>query len=126
MKILVYIEKLFQAHNVISGYACELREDRCFTSYLDDPAWWIVDLQQSYIITRIRILCGYNADKIENAEIRIGNSPTAVNNPLAMRITETYPGYFGLLDLTFDAPAEGRYIGMVNRHLALCRFEAYP
>jgi hypothetical protein len=90
------------------------------------PTWTIIDLEQTVFVTRIRI---YNrfapdccANKLKNFNLRLGNSPTFLNNPACALDQANFENF-----RDFTCILSGRYfsIDMPLTYLHLREIEIY-
>ncbi|KAA8591899.1 hypothetical protein FQN60_017273, partial [Etheostoma spectabile] len=100
----------------------------CSHTKTHNNPWWRVDLIESYIVTSVIVTNRDSfAERINGAEIRIGNSleGNGVTNPLAGKISSIPAG--SSFTLTFNQRVEGRYVVVVlpgsDRTLTLCEVE---
>ncbi|KAM9353560.1 uncharacterized protein ABDE67_005946 [Symphorus nematophorus] len=127
-----HVNALGSAYNAIDGNRdSNYASGSCTLSAEQTNPWWRVDLLESYIVTSIIITNRGDccADKINGAEIHIGNSlqDNGVTNPVVAVITRIPAGRS--LKITFTRRVEGRYVIVAipgsRKVLTLCEVEVY-
>ncbi|XP_026099138.1 fucolectin-like isoform X2 [Carassius auratus] len=102
----------------------------CTHTDLESNAWWKLDLMKAYNVNRVTITNrnGCCSDRINGAEIRIGNNSSNVfSNPVCAVVSTIPEG------ATYSYPCygmKGRYVsvdlpGPTAQHLTLCEVEVY-
>ncbi|XP_072317080.1 uncharacterized protein [Eucyclogobius newberryi] len=122
--------ELGAASNAIDGKRDSVYfHNSCTHTFTTTDPWWRVDLRESYIVTSITITNRGDccAERLDGAEIRIGNSldNNGNNNPLVATISHLSAGV--LHKFTLPNPAEGQYVNVflpgTNKYLTLCEVE---
>ncbi|XP_039505385.1 fucolectin-1-like [Pimephales promelas] len=119
----------WNAHSAIDGIKLAPGE-ASFCSHTDEETnpWWRVDLLDNYYITQVIIInrIDGNPERINGAEIRIGNSleNNGNNNPRCVVVPSISAG------ASFTFPQiEGRYVNVIlpgaSKVLTLCEVEVY-
>ncbi|XP_062395744.1 uncharacterized protein LOC134083436 [Sardina pilchardus] len=120
------------AHNAIDGNRDpHFHHGSCTATDTQTNPWWRVDLLNSYIITSVIITNrgDYAPERLNGAEIRIGNSlqDNGNNNPVAGVISSIPAGRS--LSFTWNNGIQGRYLNVflpgTNKLLTLCEVEVY-
>uniref|UniRef100_A0A3B4T626 F5/8 type C domain-containing protein n=1 Tax=Seriola dumerili TaxID=41447 RepID=A0A3B4T626_SERDU len=120
------------AYNAIDGNReSALLSGSCSHTASQTNPWWRVDLLESYIVTSVIITNRGDccAERINGAEIRIGNSVqyNGVTNPLFGIINQIPAGKS--FRMFFARRVEGRYVTVVlpgvDKTLTLCEVEVY-
>ncbi|RXM27089.1 Pentraxin fusion protein [Acipenser ruthenus] len=103
-------------------------KESCTYTNTDSPSWWRVDLKDTYeistvIITNRKDCCH---ERLQGAEIRIGDSPDVSKNARCGVVTDTTPGSVH----TFCCDGlVGRYVTIMipgrKENLTLCEVEVY-
>ncbi|KAL1255448.1 hypothetical protein QQF64_013509 [Cirrhinus molitorella] len=119
------------AQNAIDGNSETVYElGFCAHTLEENNPWWRVDLNKSYKVSRVVITNRGDccAERIEGAQIRIGNSleNNGNNNELAATVGPILSG----VRKTFKfKPIEGRYVNIflpgTKKYLALCEVEVF-
>ncbi|XP_067456703.1 fucolectin-1-like [Thunnus thynnus] len=120
------------AYNAIDGNReSSFSAGSCSHTMEQPNPWWRVDLLESYIVTSVIITNRGDccADKIDGAEIHIGNSleGNGATNPVVGVISKI--SAVDSFTLTFSNRVEGRYVTVLlpgsQRTLTLCEVEVY-
>uniref|UniRef100_A0A8C6TL17 Fucolectin tachylectin-4 pentraxin-1 domain-containing protein n=1 Tax=Neogobius melanostomus TaxID=47308 RepID=A0A8C6TL17_9GOBI len=125
-------DELGAASNAIDGNRDSIYSHKSCTHTLttSDP-WWRVDLRYEHAITSIVVknrgdCC---AQRLDGAEIRVGNSlaNNGNDNPVAITISHIPLGLSKTFK--FTKPVEGRYVNVflpgTDKYLTLCEVEVY-
>ncbi|XP_051949140.1 uncharacterized protein LOC127620084 [Xyrauchen texanus] len=102
----------------------------CTHTQIENDPWWRVDLLEVYIVTKVTITNRGDCceERIEGAQIRIGNSleNNGNNNELASTVSSIPPG--GTKTFKFK-PIKGRYVNIFlsggNKILTLCEVQVF-
>ncbi|XP_030638987.1 uncharacterized protein LOC115819623 [Chanos chanos] len=122
------LNSLSAAKNAIDGKHSGVLDGSCAQTESETNPWWRVDLLEVYSITSVTITNRADccSDRINGAEIRIGNSPDndGNSNPRCSVISSIPPGG----STTFKCHGmEGRYVSVFLRgykqQLTLCEVE---
>ncbi|XP_048057805.1 fucolectin-7-like [Megalobrama amblycephala] len=124
-------DKLAAAQKAVDGNRNPIRKHgSCSHTNADKDPWWRVDLLEVYMVTRVSITNrgDGNAERINGAQIRIGNSleNNGNNNQLAATV-ESIPA--GETKTFKFHPIKGRYVNIFihgrNEYLTLCEVEVF-
>jgi len=99
--------------------------DGTFITYAEPQAWALIDLEQTMFVTMIRV---YNNEqccdeRLDNFQIRIGDSSTFSNNPACVSNQPSFKGY-----RDFSCVYNGRYVSLQkfsSNHLMVQEIEIY-
>ncbi|CAH1775088.1 unnamed protein product [Owenia fusiformis] len=99
------------------------------TSDTGEDPWWMVDLEQKFIISRVEIYnrgdcCG---NRLKNFEIRVGNSTDIATNSICATHDDEVPKG-GKEILTCGTPIYGRYVSIqkkIKGVLTLCEVKVF-
>uniref|UniRef100_A0A1A7X759 F5/8 type C domain-containing protein n=2 Tax=Iconisemion striatum TaxID=60296 RepID=A0A1A7X759_9TELE len=118
------------AINAIDGNRdSQMFDGSCTHTTSQTNPWWRVDLLQSYIIDHINVTNRGDccSERINGAQIRIGDSPDWRLNPRSGTIYQIAAG--GTFSKYYPSGVEGRYVTIlitgVNKILSLCEVEVY-
>ncbi|KAK7138550.1 hypothetical protein R3I93_015859 [Phoxinus phoxinus] len=117
-------------HAVEGNRDSDARHGSCSHTNADRDPWWRVDLGKVYEVTRVSITNrgDYGPERINGAQIRVGNSleNNGNNNELAATVVSISAG----VTKTFKFnPIKGRYVNIIipgrNEYLTLCEVEVF-
>ncbi|XP_076846232.1 uncharacterized protein LOC143491266 isoform X1 [Brachyhypopomus gauderio] len=119
------------AYNAIDGNRdANYNHGSCTATKTQTDPWWRVDLLDEYTVTSVTVTNRKDccSDKINGAEIHIGNSllNNGNNNALAGVISSITAGHS--VTYNFEKGVSGRYVSVVipgKNQLTLCEFEVY-
>uniref|UniRef100_A0A8C5WB18 Fucolectin tachylectin-4 pentraxin-1 domain-containing protein n=1 Tax=Leptobrachium leishanense TaxID=445787 RepID=A0A8C5WB18_9ANUR len=100
----------------------------CTHTKLEDNPWWKLDLLKSYRITQVIITNREDCckERLQGAEIRVGDSPNVRDNPICATIMDVSSG--ARIPLCCKG-MEGRYVGVFipapSSIVTLCEVEVY-
>ncbi|XP_067825301.1 fucolectin-like [Heptranchias perlo] len=128
------LDFLGSPRNAIDGNAdSSYKMGSCSSTAMQSRPWWKIDFFYHYRVYVVKITAssdGSDANTLNGAEIRIGDSPehNGANNALCAKITSMSPGQTKLF---YCAPlgVHGRFMSIIvperSGRLALCEVEAY-
>uniref|UniRef100_A0A9J8CYM5 Fucolectin tachylectin-4 pentraxin-1 domain-containing protein n=2 Tax=Cyprinus carpio carpio TaxID=630221 RepID=A0A9J8CYM5_CYPCA len=117
-------------HNWYATNALDGKNYTCTHTEFQSEPWWKLDLMTTYSVNRVNITNRHDccSDRINGAEIRIGNvSSNVLSNPVCA-VVSTIPA-----GATYSYPChgmKGRYVtvnipGPLQKYLTLCEVEVY-
>ncbi|XP_058877103.1 pentraxin fusion protein-like isoform X1 [Acipenser ruthenus] len=116
------------SHAIDGNHDSIYSKESCTHTNTDSPSWWRVDLKDTYeistvIITNRKDCCH---ERLQGAEIYIGDSPDASKNARCGTITSTSPGSVHTICCS---GLKGRYVNVVlsgkSQYLTLCEVEVF-
>ncbi|XP_055020141.1 uncharacterized protein LOC129411886 [Boleophthalmus pectinirostris] len=124
--------ELAAASNAIDGNRNSIYYDNsCTHTATTTNPWWRVDLKDPYFVTSITITNRGDccAQRLDGAEIRVGNSLDNNGNSNKLVATISHIGQGSSEKFIVCPPTEGRYVNVflpgTDKYLTLCEVEVY-